>query len=222
MIETWDDSNLDLSGFFHYMKQPGTSTDNASVSKIFTQLGINDAMLEKIMDHDDVRKFIKSRYKPKPNSLESLHSLPPETLGYQWANLLIQNNLSPSFFVNEDHGDDRTYLINRLHDTHDIWHIILGFDTSEADESGMNAFTYAQAYSPTTCMLMAAKLVRAISDSDSVRQKMMYNISRGYRLGLSLKPFLSVAWEESWHISVRELRLSVGLTEEISMYTGLT
>ena len=215
MIEDWSLKDIDMTGFFHYMAQPGTSTDNASVSKIFSKLGVNDAMLTKVMDNQKVRDFIRRRYQPKPTSLSELKKLPSHTLGYQWADLLEKNHLQAKFFVNEDHDDDRTYLINRLHDTHDIWHIVLGFDTSEPGESGMNAFTYAQAYSPTTCLLMAAKLVRAIQMDEKQRRTMMANIARGYRLGLSLEPFLAVAWEEHWDQPVQLLRQQVGLTDAL-------
>ena len=215
MIESWSVKDIDMTGFFHYMEQPGTSTDNASVSKIFSKLGVNDIMLDKVMKNPKVSDFIRSRYQPKQTSLPELKQLPINTLGYQWADLLEANNLQPKFFVNENHDDDRTYLINRLHDTHDIWHIILGFDTSEPGESGMNAFTYAQAYSPTTCMLMAAKLVRAIQMDESHRHRMMHNISRGYRLGLALEPFLAVAWEDHWECPVHDLRQQVGLTDAL-------
>ena len=182
-----------MTGFFHYMEKTGTSTDNASISKIFSQLGVNDVMLEKVMDNPKANEFIRSRYRPKQPNIPELMQLPSETLGYQWADLLETNHLEPKFFVNENRDDDITFLINRLHDTHDIWRIILGFDTSEPGEAGMNAFTYAQAFSPTTCMLMAAKLVRAIQMDDAHRHRMMHNISRGYRLGLALEPFLAVA-----------------------------
>jgi ubiquinone biosynthesis protein Coq4 len=92
-----------------------------------------------------------------------------------------------------------------------MWHVILDFDTSEAGEAGMNAFTYAQSGSPTTCMLMAAKLVRAVGGSDETRIKMMNNICRGYQLGMTAQPFLAIAWEENWSTKLSDLRELVGI-----------
>ena len=54
MIESWSVKDIDMTGFFHYMEQPGTSTDNASVSKIFSKLGVNDIMLDKVMKNLDM------------------------------------------------------------------------------------------------------------------------------------------------------------------------
>jgi ubiquinone biosynthesis protein Coq4 len=211
MHEKLNTEGIDWSGFNHYMKEPGTSTDNASVSRIFTQLGVNDKMLEHVMNITPVAEFIRTRYQAKPIDLSTLLALPPDSFGHQWATLMQANHLNPHFFQNLQEHDDRAYLINRLHDTHDMWHIILDFDTSEAGEAGMNAFTYAQSGSPTTCMLMAAKLVRAIGGPDENRTKMMNNICKGYQLGMTAQPFLAIAWEENWSTKLSELRELAGI-----------
>ena len=211
MHEKLNTEGIDWSGFNHYLKEPGTSTDNASVSRIFTQLGINDLMLEYVMNNTPVAEFIRTRYQAKPIDLSTLLALPPDSFGHQWANLMQANHLNPHFFQNLQEHDDRAYLINRLHDTHDMWHVILDFDTSEAGEAGMNAFTYAQSGSPTTCMLMAAKLVRAVGGSDENRIKMMNNICRGYQLGMTAQPFLAIAWEENWSTKLSDLRKLAGI-----------
>lgn len=211
MHEKLNTEGIDLSGFLHYMKEPGTASDNASISKVFTQLGVNDMMLEYVMNISPVAKFVRSRYQAKPVDLNTLLELPPDSFGHQWATFMKANHLNPHFFQNLQEHDDRSYLINRLHDTHDMWHIILNFDTSEAGEAGMNAFTYAQSGSPTTCMLMAAKLVRAIGGSDESRCQMMNNICRGYQLGMTAQPFLAIAWEENWTIKLSELRELAGI-----------
>lgn len=213
MQENWNPADIDLTGFLHYMREPGTATDNASISKVFTQLGINDQMLRLVLARPGVREFLKQRYQPKPIALDSLRAMPSDSFGHQWAVFMQSNNLNPGFFRNLKEHDDRSYLINRLHDTHDMWHVLLGFDTSEAGEAGMNAFTYAQVGSPTTCMLMAAKLVRAIGGPEPTRSQMMRNIARGYELGMRLDPFVAIAWEEHWAEPLRQLRQRVGLIE---------
>lgn len=211
MHEELNTEGIDLSGFLHYMKEPGTSSDNASISRVFTQLGVNDMMLEYVMNIIPVANFIRTRYQAKPTDLNTLLALPSESFGHQWATFMQANHLNPHFFENLQEHDDRSYLINRLHDTHDMWHIILDFDTSEAGEAGMNAFTYAQSGSPTTCMLMVAKLVRAIGGSDENRFQMMTNICRGYQLGMTAQPFLAIAWEENWTTKLSDLRKLAGI-----------
>ena len=211
MHEKLNTDGIDLSGFLHYMKEPGTASDNASISKVFTQLGVNDMMLEYVMNIIPVANFIRSRYQATPIDLNTLLALPSDSFGHQWATFMQANHLNPHFFQNLQEHDDRSYLINRLHDTHDMWHIILDFDTSEAGEAGMNAFTYAQSGSPTTCMLMAAKLVRAIGGSAESRCQMMLIICRGYQLGMTAQPFLAIAWEENWTTKLSDLRELAGI-----------
>lgn len=211
MHETWDADQLDLTGFIHYMHEPGTASDNASISRVFTQIGVNDKMLAFVMSNPQLAAFIRSRYQPVPIELELLLELPLESFGHQWAAFMQQHHLNPHFFQNLQEHDDRSYLINRLHDTHDMWHVLLDFDTSEAGEAGMNAFTYAQSGSPTTCMLMAAKLVRAIGGDEQTRRQMMHNIARGYQLGIQARPFLAVPWEDHWNTPLQQLKQLVGV-----------
>jgi len=213
MHENWSSEGLDFSGFLHYLQQPGTATDNASISQMFTQLGINDQMLQVVLAQAKNKAFLEQHYVPVQPSLDDLLTQPENSFGHQWAQFMMDNKLNPKFFKNLGSNDIRSYIINRLHDTHDMWHVILGFDTSEAGEAGMNAFTYAQVGSPTTCMLMAAKLVRAIGMDDTIRHTMMHNICRGYTLGMRLSPFLAVAWEEHWSDDLSELRQQVGLQD---------
>ena len=211
MQDTWNARDIDLTGFLHYMQHPGQSTDNASISQVFTKLGVNDEMLTKLLEIPDVVEFLDRRYKPAPFSIESLLALDKQSFGYQWAHFMVTNQLDPHFFVNDHHDDPRTYLINRMHDTHDMWHVLLGFDTSEAGAAGMNAFTYAQCFSPTTCLLMAAKLVRAINGPENIRRKMMNNIIKGYQLGQESKSLIAVALEEYWGEPLSQLRVHLGL-----------
>ena len=211
MQDTWNARDLDLTGFLHYMQHPGQGTDNASISEVFTKIGVNDEMLARLLGKPEVVEFLDRQYKPKPVDFDYLLALDAQSFGHQWAQFMLLNNLDPHFFVNQNHDDPRTYLINRMHDTHDMWHVLLGFDTSEAGEAGMNAFSYAQCFSPTTCLLMAAKLVRAINGPENIRIEMMNNIVKGYQFGQEAYSLIAIALEEYWEAPLCALRLKWGI-----------
>jgi ubiquinone biosynthesis protein Coq4 len=75
----------------------------------------------------------------------------------------------------------------------------------------MNAFSYAQCFSPTTCLLMAAKLVRAINGPENVRIEMMNNIVKGYQFGQEAYSLIAIALEEYWEAPLCALRLKWGI-----------
>ena len=47
------------------------------------------------------------------------------------------------------------YVIQRLRQTHDLWHVVTGYDTDPASEVALQAFTYAQLRAPGSLVLAA-------------------------------------------------------------------
>lgn len=81
--------------------------------------------------------------------LAALAALPEGTFGRAYATFMQDNGLSP--FVLTDAIDDATLRRNafgiRLATTHDMIHVLLGFDTSWPGELGVLAFSAAQGWS---------------------------------------------------------------------------
>ncbi len=81
--------------------------------------------------------------------LAALAALPEGTFGRAYATFMRDNGLSP--FVLTDAIDDATLRRNafgiRLATTHDMIHVLLGFDTSWPGELGVLAFSAAQGLS---------------------------------------------------------------------------
>ncbi|NJN23330.1 MAG: hypothetical protein HC810_01565 [Acaryochloridaceae cyanobacterium RL_2_7] len=80
--------------------------------------------------------------------LEALRQLPEGTLGHAYAQHMQENGIYPLVISPdlqaEAHQDP---FALRYTATHDIFHVLLGFDTSYAGEMGVFAFTVAQNYS---------------------------------------------------------------------------
>ncbi|MEO1068360.1 MAG: Coq4 family protein, partial [Cyanobacteria bacterium J06638_6] len=83
-----------------------------------------------------------------PIDLNALSQLPPGTFGYEYARHMRTNHLSP-FTISPELDDlaRRNVFALRYAITHDIFHVLLGFDTSYAGEIGVLAFAVAQNYS---------------------------------------------------------------------------
>ncbi|MAR07035.1 MAG: hypothetical protein CL862_08050 [Cyanobium sp. NAT70] len=197
----------DLAGFVRYMDGPGNAGDNASISRFFQKRGIQQQMIQCVLDKDENRDLIDSRYKPSEEwSVQQLLDLPSGSLGRSYAEFLEEHHFNPHFFHGVEGDGDLPYVLNRLRSTHDIWHVILGFDATEAGECGMNAFTFTQCSTPTTCMLMAAKMIRSLTDSHTDRNHLLKAISDGIHLGLVADSFLAIQWEENWKEPLHSLR----------------
>ena len=111
------------------------------------------AVLKTDMGGVDVREPLRPLLDPVRGwtpavDLEALAQLPPNTFGYAFAAFMRKNGLSP--FVITDAIDDDMRRRNafgiRYATTHDMFHVLLDFDTSWAGELGVLGFAVGQNY----------------------------------------------------------------------------
>lgn len=197
-----------------YLQAPGNAADNASVSRFFEELGAQAQMLDVVMSDPEVASLVADRYAPASCAIDDLQAMPEGSLGRVYATFVDGHHFNPHFFHNVEGQSDLAYVLNRLRTTHDIWHVLLGFDSSEAGECGMNAFTFSQACTPTTCMLMAAKMIRSIPEAPAERRRLLHAIADGIHLGLQAPHFLAWRWEEHWAEPLADLRGRLGLADQ--------
>jgi hypothetical protein len=79
--------------------------------------------------------------------LDALAALPEGTLGHAYAKFLRSRGLTPEVFDGPPEGiadPRRSYVVQRLRQTHDLWHVVTGCETDPAGEVALQAFTYAQ------------------------------------------------------------------------------
>lgn len=152
-------------------------------------------------------------YHPLIN-LDELSQYPVGSFGREYADHMRTNQLKP-FNVSPELEDvaQRNVFALRYVVTHDIFHVLLGFDTSYAGEIGVLAFAVAQNYSPAQKIgLGLAKFLYPIWAREQT-DEIFANIQRGKLLGQQAKLLLSYRFEEYWHEPIHELRARLGLPE---------
>jgi ubiquinone biosynthesis protein COQ4 len=146
--------------------------------------------------------------------IEVLKRLPPGTLGHEYAEFVIQHGFDPNFYRKmNDISDVASYLLLRLRQTHDLWHVLLGLDISIPEEIGLKAFELAQTRRPMAGILVAGGFIKAFLTTQDTNT-MLSAIARGYRMGLSVQPLLAQKWEEQWERPLDELRAELGINVE--------
>lgn len=65
-------------------------------------------------------------------------------MGYIYARTMKDKGFDPDLYSHMTADTDASYVELRLSQTHDIWHLITGFDTSSAGEIGLQAFHLPQ------------------------------------------------------------------------------
>ncbi|GAB1539270.1 hypothetical protein NUACC21_19360 [Scytonema sp. NUACC21] len=152
-------------------------------------------------------------YHPYIN-LEELSKYPEGTFGREYADYMRENNLKPFNISPElEEVAKRNVFALRYVVTHDIFHLLLGFDTSYAGEIGVYAFAAAQNYSKSLKIsLWFARLLYPIL-APQQRQEIFNNIEKGVKIGKKAEFLLGFRFKEHWAKPINELRERLGLPQ---------
>jgi ubiquinone biosynthesis protein COQ4 len=144
--------------------------------------------------------------------LSALRTLPAGTLGCEYARFLDANGITP--LVISPHVKERyrsnPYVL-RYATTHDLHHVLTGFDAGLAGEAGVYAFTIAQGSAPAgRGMLRALRIVYAIFSPTQART-VWHNVRVGLALGAAAKLVLAEPIEACFAEPLVEVRRKLGL-----------
>ncbi|MBD2690707.1 Coq4 family protein [Anabaena catenula] len=149
-----------------------------------------------------------------PIDLELLSQYPHGTFGREYADHMKANSLKPLDISPElDDVARRNVFSLRYVVTHDIFHVLLGFDTSYAGEIGVLAFAAEQKYSKSLKFsLWLARLYYPLLAPQQTKA-IFANLQKGQYLGKKADFLLGYRWEEHWQEPINEIRRRFKLPE---------
>lgn len=187
-------------------KNPDNTAQVFVIADELYALQLQGPMIEQISKDEASRKLIKERKRLSRFDLQELQKLPVGTLGNGYAEHMLSRGLNPDFFPVRETVNDINAVIMRLRETHDLWHVLTGFDTTPVSEIGLQAFTYAQVRSPLASILVAAGLLRASLTRPQAVAQLWKSIVDGYEMGIQAKPVFALDWEANWTTPLSDLR----------------
>ncbi|MEL6911587.1 MAG: Coq4 family protein [Cyanobacteria bacterium J06598_4] len=156
-----------------------------------------------------VRQMIQERYlKPVPDT-SKLKKLPGRTLGRAYVEHLDTHGYDPNYYRKIDVQDDIDYIMMRIRQTHDIWHVVTGFDTHPLGEIAIKGVELSQTHRPMAAAICAGGVFRYMLKQPEEFGHCIESIAAGYHLGLRAQSLLAVKWEEMWERQLDELRASL-------------
>lgn len=160
-----------------------------------------------------VRSMIDERYlQPIPDT-EALSRLPKDTLGYRYFYHLDSQGFDPDYYRKIDVQNDIDYVMMRIRQTHDIWHVVTGFDTHPLGEIAIKAVELAQTHRPMAAAICAGGVYRYMLKQPDEFADCLESIVAGYHMGLQSKALLAMKWEELWDRKLEDLRERLGVVE---------
>jgi ubiquinone biosynthesis protein Coq4 len=158
-----------------------------------------------------VTELIAERYTPPKVDIEALLKLPEDSIGHTYASYIKESGFDPNFYRQLKVEDDVSYVLLRMRQTHDIWHIVAGFTTDVAGELGLKAFELAQTRRTMAAVLLAGGLLSTLFKSPENLDYLLDRIAVGYRMGAKAKPFLAQKWEDNWEQPLATWRDELGV-----------
>jgi ubiquinone biosynthesis protein Coq4 len=143
--------------------------------------------------------------------LVTLRALAPGTLGREFAEHMIANQLDPADIPTLPVSDELDYVRAHLYETHDVWHVVTGFATDVRGELGLQAFYFAQLPGMLPTAILTAAFMNTLLRHFEEREARMHEIVRGYLLGRRARPLFGVGWAELWSTPLDEVRARLGI-----------
>ncbi|MGZ3695831.1 MAG: Coq4 family protein [Bdellovibrionota bacterium] len=144
-------------------------------------------------------------------SLEELAKLPPGTLGYTYAKHMRDNNLDINFYPPVPGASEGAYLQSRGRQTHDIWHVMTGFDTSIPGEIGLQGFTQAQFHSRSPTLITTMFLFHCLFYKPDLLFPTARAFAHGWLMGERARHLFGERFEENWHKDLAQYRQELGI-----------
>ena len=150
--------------------------------------------------------LIDARWIPPAHDLAELAALPEGSLGQVYATSLARLGYDPNLHAGMEPLNDAFYVELRLSQTHDLWHVITGFDTSVIGEIGLQAFHLSQFPYPLASTLTAQALLTTTLLEPGQLPSLVEAIRVGLEMGRYARPLFAQRWEEGWEKPLAQWR----------------
>lgn len=207
----------ELVGMVGLLRNPHAIQNIYRIEDGLLHAGVSARMLEHLRQDPDVRRMLQERYlRGKTPNLDELRTLPAGTLGREYVRHIEDYGFNPGYYQPLKPVDDLTYALARVRETHDIWHVVLGFYPTPIGEIGLKAFELTQLQRPMAGVIVAGGILRHLAIGFEQFSDVLAAIAGGYELARQARPLLAERWEEHWDEPVDSIRarLHVGRLSE--------
>ena len=179
-------------------RQKGELSSVADLVDSFLDTPQMEACLERFRADPDGAALLEERYPPLQPDLERMQQLPSNSLGFQYAKLILGQGYDPDFFRPRPVESEAQWLTQRIATTHDIHHVVAGFCTRPEGEAGVLAITAMQIGFPAYVSLTNAAAISRFRLQPESFGEMSQAISHGISLGFGAKTLAAMRWEDGW------------------------
>jgi ubiquinone biosynthesis protein COQ4 len=175
-------------------------------------------IIRRMRAHPEGSRVLRERI-PLPEGIlepERFADLPEGTLGYEYFRHCRDQRLDPKLISTESEKvareipvtDEHRFVYNRHRDSHDLWHVVLGYGTDMAGEAGIIAWTYGQTRNKAYGLIC---LLNAAMCTQRGRPDVFRTVWHGFRHGARSPLLLAVDWRRHLDRPLDAVRQELGL-----------
>jgi ubiquinone biosynthesis protein Coq4 len=203
-----------LSGVVGMIRNPEGTESVFDIEDGLRRSGAMDSFEARVAGLPGVRKLMEERYLAQPLDVDMLAALPAGSLGHALARHLIDHGFDPDYYRKVEVTSDLDWILMRMRQSHDIWHVVTGIGTDRVGEIALKAFELAQTWRPMAAVITCGGLLRYLLKDPEQMGAVLGGIGHGYQLGYRAQPLLAQRWEQHWSRPLEEWRRMVGLPEQ--------
>jgi len=186
---------------YKYISLIGNAQDNLS-EQARTSGRMGDPFRDPLLE-----RMWQARYCPDHYDIDRLLALSPATLGGAYARFMSRHDLRPDYYDAVKPRHKFHFLRLRVRQTHDIWHVLTGFDVDPLGELGLQGFYFGQLTNGLSALLLAGGIFRCLFTGRYADLERYIDVfCEGYRNGRAARPLLGVEWEQLWSEPLDSLR----------------
>jgi ubiquinone biosynthesis protein COQ4 len=201
---------------FQLQQNPGKTDLIFDIVDIASSLKRNQKMIEKmeveLLRNNGFKQMWEEKWNAPVFTLESLAEFPIGTLGHAYLTHLQSNDLKPNFYRMPEVKRLINYLSYRLYSVHDIWHALLGYDSSVIGELEIQGFTVAQLKTPISIYLISGGLYKLLRFNPTESINAFERVNQAFNLGKKASFLLDVRVEGLLGENLETLRDKLQLT----------
>ena len=202
-----------LSGVVGMIRNPEGTESVFDIEDGLRHAGAMDSFQARVSGLPGVGKLMTERYLAPPLEVDRLSQMPEGSLGHAVARHLVDHGFDPDYYRKIEVDSELDWILMRMRQSHDIWHVVTGIGTDRIGEIALKAFELAQTWRPMAAVITCGGLLRYLLKDPEQMGAVLAAIGHGYQLGHKADPLLAQRWECDWEKPLVSWRQDLGLPD---------
>ena len=118
-----------LSGVVGMIRNPEGTESVFDIEDGLRRSGAMDSFEARVRGLPGVEELMRERYLAQPLNVEELAAMPQGSPGHALARHLQDHGFDPDYYRKVEVNSDLDWILMRMRQSHDIWHVVSGIGT---------------------------------------------------------------------------------------------